>query len=107
SASDHFQFTPVGNTGAVAVSLNSYSLGSFTLGAGGRIIAAAMTGDDDIQVAGGVRLNTALYGGPGNDRIKGGGGQNIEIGCEGNDQLLGGPGRDLLIGGTGADDLNG
>jgi hypothetical protein len=107
TASDKFLFTPVGNTGAVAVSLNSLSLGTFTLGAGGRIIAAAMSGDDDIQVAGGVRLNTALYGGPGNDRIKGGGGQNIESGCEGNDDLTGGSLHDLLIGGAGSDRLNG
>jgi hypothetical protein len=104
---DHVQITPVGNTGAVNVNLNSISLGSFTLGAGGRIIVAAMAGDDDIQVAGGVRLNTVLYGGPGDDRIKGGGGQNIEIGCEGNDDLTGGNVHDLLIGGEGADKLNG
>jgi len=109
---DHVQITPVGNTGAVSVSLNSVSLnppggGGWTLGPGGRIIVAAMDGNDDIQVAGGVRLNTVLYGAPGDDRIKGGGGQNIEVGCEGNDDLTGGSIHDLLIGGEGADKLNG
>jgi hypothetical protein len=104
---DQFVLNPVGNTGAVNVMLNSHSLGSFALGAGGRVIVAAMAGNDDIQVAGGVRLNTVLYGGPGNDRIKGGGGQNIEIGCEGNDNLTGGNQHDLLIGGADSDTLNG
>jgi Ca2+-binding RTX toxin-like protein len=107
TGNDQFVFTPVGNTGAVSVMLNNAKLGSFSLGAGGRIITAAMSGNDDIQVAGGVRLNAVLYGGPGNDRIKGGGGQNIEVGCEGSDDLLGGNDHDLLVGGAGADNLNG
>jgi hypothetical protein len=107
TGNDQFVLNPVGNTGAVNVMLNSVSLGQFSLGAGGRVIVAAMDGNDDIQVAGGVRLNTVLYGGPGNDRIKGGGGQNIEVGCEGNDSLTGGNQHDLLIGGAGSDDLNG
>ena len=73
-----------------------------------------MGGDDNIQVAGGVRVDTVLYGGPGDDRIKGGGGRNILVGCEGDDELTGRqPGRpdgrrdgaDRLIGGHGADIL--
>jgi hypothetical protein len=107
SGDDHVLINPVGNTGAVAVKLNSNQLGSFTLGAGGRIIVAGMSGDDDIQIAGGIRLGTVLYGGPGNDRIKGGGGQNILVGCEGDDELIGGLLADLLIGGDGADRLIG
>src|SRR6185369_2844219 len=96
TSNDKFQFTPVGRSGGVSVKLNNANLGSFTLGAGGRLIVAAMAGDDDIQVAGGVRLNTVLYGGPGDARINGGGGQNIEVGCDGNDDLLGGNQHDLL-----------
>ena len=106
-ASDQIHVDPVGNTGAVRVSLNSGVLGSFTLGAGGRIIVAAMGGDDDIQVAGGVRLPAVLSGGPGNDRIKAGNGPSILVGCDGNDDLTGGNSDDLLIGGDGADSLNG
>jgi hypothetical protein len=107
TADDHVEITPVGNTGAVKVALNSHQLGSFTLGAGGRIIVAGLAGNDDIQVAGGVRLPTVLYGGPGSDRLKGGDGPNILVGCSGDDELIGGLSNDLLIGGDGADRLNG
>ena len=107
SADDHILINKVGNTGAVKVALNSNQLGAFTLGTGGRIIVAGLRGNDDIQVAGGIRLPTVLYGGPGNDRLKGGDGQNILVGCEGDDELIGGLSSDLLIGGNGADHLNG
>jgi Ca2+-binding RTX toxin-like protein len=107
TSDDHIVVTPVGNTGAVDVRLNSTSLGTFTLGVGGRIIVAALAGNDDIQIAGGVRLDTVLYGGPGDDRIKGGGGRNIQVGCDGSDMLIGGNSGDLLIGGAGADRLIG
>jgi hypothetical protein len=107
TADDHVVINPVGNTGAVRVALNSSQLGIFTLGVGGRIIVAGLSGNDDIQVAGGVRLPTVLYGGPGNDRLNGGNGPNILVGCDGNDELIGGLLNDLLIGGDGADRLNG
>ncbi len=108
TADDKIQFTPVGNQSRrVTVKLGSTNLGSFTVGGGGRIVVAAMGGDDDIQVAGGIRVDTVLYGGPGDDRIKGGGGLNIEVGCEGEDTLTGGNGGDLLVGGAGADRLIG
>jgi len=48
-----------------------------------------------------------LCGGPGNDRLNGGNGPNILVGCEGDDELIGGLLNDLLIGGDGADRLNG
>jgi Ca2+-binding RTX toxin-like protein len=104
---DQFIVTPAGNTGAVNVTLNNTSLGTFTLGVGGRVIVAALAGNDDVQIAGGVKLPTVLYGGPGDDRIKGGGGFNILCGCEGNDALTAGSKSDLLIGGDDADTLNG
>jgi Ca2+-binding RTX toxin-like protein len=99
--------SPGNKANTVTVLLGSSSLGTFTLGSGGRVVVAALDGNDNIQIAGGVKLNTVLYGGPGNDRINGGNGQNIEVGCEGNDQLLGGNGHDLLVGGAGSDNLNG
>jgi hypothetical protein len=99
---DRILVTPAGHTGAVVVRLNSKSLGRWTLGTGGRVIVAALAGDDKIQVAGGVRADAVLYGGPGNDRIKGGGGHNILVGCEGNNKLIGGNKTDLLIGSSGA-----
>jgi hypothetical protein len=105
---DRISFVPVGNQPrTVNVFLGSTSLGLFTVGAGGRIVVAALDGDDDVQVAGSIDVDTALYAGPGNDRINGGGGRNIEIGCEGDDTLLAGRLGDLLVGGSGADRIVG
>jgi Ca2+-binding RTX toxin-like protein len=105
---DKIQFEPDGNAPrSVKVQLGSTKLGTFTLGVGGRIVVAALAGDDDIQVAGGIGLDTALYAGPGDDRIKGGGGRNIEVGCEGDDQINAGRLGDLLVGGTGSDRIVG
>ena len=108
TAADKILFNPEGNQArTVNVKLDSANLGTFTVSATGRIVVAAMGGDDEIQVAGGVRVDAVLYGGPGDDRIKGGGGRNILVGCDGDDGLLGGNGGDLLIGGFGADRIVG
>jgi Ca2+-binding RTX toxin-like protein len=107
TADDQIVISPVANSGSVKVTLNSASLGSFTLGSGGRIIVAALAGNDDVEVAGGVLLPSVLYGGPGDDRLKGGGGKNILVGCDGNDLLIAGKQGDLLIGGNGSDRLIG
>jgi Ca2+-binding RTX toxin-like protein len=97
----------VGSThDTVTVQLGSATLGTFTVGPG-RIVVAAMGGADMIQVASGVRVESVLYGGPGNDRIKGGGARNILVGCEGDDSLSAGNLGDLMIGGAGADRLVG
>jgi Ca2+-binding RTX toxin-like protein len=72
----------------------------------GRIVAYGLAGNDDIQVAGGLTLPAWLDGGDGNDRLNGGGGNNVLLGGAGDDLLIGGGGRNLLIGGLGADTLN-
>ncbi len=105
---DQIHFNPVGNQPrTVDVRLGSSSLGTFTVGAGGRIVVAALSGNDDVQLAGAIQVETALYGGPGNDRLNGGGGRNIEVGCEGDDELNAGKLGDLLVGGLGADRIIG
>ena len=48
-----------------------------------------------------------LYGGPGNDTLVGGYGQDILYGGPGNDTLSGGPSKDILIGGPGHDHIDG
>jgi hypothetical protein len=102
---DKILFNPGGGTGTlVKVLVNDVAPGTFS--PTGRLIAYGGAGDDDIQVAGGVTLPAWLYGGDGNDRLKGGGGNNVLLGGAGDDQLLGGGGRNLLIGGLGADTLN-
>jgi uncharacterized delta-60 repeat protein len=73
----------------------------------GRLVAYGLSGDDDIQVAGGITLPAWLYGGAGNDRLKGGSGSNVLLGGAGDDLLVGGNGRDILIGGAGADRIVG
>jgi hypothetical protein len=102
---DTIVFSPVGNAGDIAVSLNGVSLGTFH--PTGRLIAYGGAGDDDIQVAGSITLPAWLFGGDGNDRLKGGNGNNVLEGGVGDDLLVGGGGRDLLIGGGGADRLIG
>ena len=73
----------------------------------GRIVAHGGTGNDDVQVAGGITLPAWLYGDDGNDRLKGGSGPNVILGGPGDDLLVGGSNRDLLIGGTSADKIVG
>jgi hypothetical protein len=96
-----------GNARTVTVQLGSTVLGTFTISNAGRIVVAAMGGNDNVQVAGGIVVQTVLYGGPGNDRLKGGGGRNILVGCDGDDTLTAGNLGDVLIGGAGADRLIG
>ncbi|MBP3954756.1 hypothetical protein J8F10_05590 [Gemmata sp. G18] len=103
---DRVLFTPGGGAGGtVNVLVNDVAEGTFR--PTGRLIAAGEAGADDIQVAGAITLPAWLYGGDGNDRLKGGGGANVVLGGAGKDQLHGGQGRDLLIGGPGADQLQG
>jgi hypothetical protein len=72
-----------------------------------RVVVYAGAGNDDVTVAGSITLPAWLYGGDGNDRLKGGSGPNVLLGGAGDDLLVGGSSRDLLIGGTGADRLVG
>src|SRR5262249_26697297 len=105
AGNDTIVFNPGGGSGTLQVILNSISQGTFS--PTGHLIAYGDAGDDTIQVAGSIRLPALLFGGDGNDTIKGGNGNNILVGGAGNDSLIGGSGRDLLIGGTGADTLTG
>jgi hypothetical protein len=60
-----------------------------------------------IEVDTGFPTPTMLFGGAGNDRIKGGAGADIIDGGAGDDRIDGNAGRDLIIGGLGADNLHG
>ena len=105
AANDSIVFNPGGRGRGVKVLINGASQGVFQPTS--RIVAFGQDGNDNIQVAGGVRLAAWLFGGGGNDRLHGGAGNDLLFGGLGNDQLLGGQGRDLLVGGAGADQLNG
>ena len=52
-----------------------------------------------------LRVNTALFGGPGDDILIGGPGKDYLVGGPGNDKLHGHVDDDVLIGGSGADTL--
>jgi Ca2+-binding RTX toxin-like protein len=105
AGNDTFKFNPGGPGYSVEADVGQWPKGRFS--PTGRIVAYGLAGDDDIQVAGGITLPVWLYGGDGNDRLKGGGGHNVELGGAGDDLLVGGNDRDILIGGTGADRIVG
>jgi|GEM_PF-1439456 len=91
--------------GSVELFVNSVSVGVFAPSAA--IVIYAGDGDDEVQICGSIDLSAWLYGGAGNDRLKGGAGHDVLLGQEGNDLLVGGAGRDILIGGLGADRIVG
>ncbi len=69
-----------------------------------RIIADGRGGNDHIKIRHNVgTLPTELYGGDGNDRIRGGQGDDFISGGDGYDLISGGNGRDFLVGGLGGD----
>jgi PKD repeat protein len=102
---DVIVFNPQGNDGDIQVLINGVSEGVFH--PTGLIIAYGQAGDDDIQIAGSIHLQAWLYGGGGDDRLKGGAGGSILLGGDGDDHLNGGSGRSILIGGNGEDRLVG
>jgi len=102
---DVFVVSPVGTTGTVEVRIDGVLVGTYS--PTGRLVVYAQAGDDDVTVAGSITLPAWLYGGDGDDRLKGGGGHDVLLGEAGDDLLVGGGGRDFLIGGTGADRLVG
>ncbi len=67
----------------------------------------AGAGNDHVVIADTVTLLAIVYGGQGNDHLKGGGGRNEMFGEGGNDHLVGNAGDDVLVGGLGNDRLLG
>jgi len=73
-----------------------------------RIVAFGLGGDDDIKVHRSVGdIPAELYGGQGDDKLRGGQGNDVLVGGAGDDMLAGKNGRDLLIGGDGQDKVVG
>jgi Ca2+-binding RTX toxin-like protein len=75
------------------------SIAGFEVNAGG--------GDDDVRVAGQVKVPVTMRGGGGDDFLVGGAGADRLIGGSGEDRLIGGRGEDQLYGGAGDDALIG
>ncbi|MCC7374807.1 MAG: cadherin-like beta sandwich domain-containing protein [Verrucomicrobiales bacterium] len=68
-----------------------------------RLAVFGQGGDDAIQLNDAVMLPSEIYGGDGNDSLKGGGGADLLFGENGNDFLLASPGLDSFSGGNGQD----
>src|SRR5262249_20684108 len=72
-----------------------------------RIVVHGLGGDDDIEVAGDVDIPAWLYGEAGDDRLKGGAGDDVPSAGDRPDQHHGSGGRHLPLGGPASDRLNG
>ncbi|PHS14470.1 MAG: hypothetical protein COA78_05585, partial [Blastopirellula sp.] len=72
-----------------------------------KIIVYGLDGNDNIKVHKNIGVMAWLFGGNGDDKLRGGDQDDVIVGGEGNDKLDGKAGRDILIGGNGADKLKG
>ncbi len=70
-----------------------------------RIVVNTFAGNDSVQIQG--QVDAEIYGGDGNDQLRGGQGNNVIFGGAGNDFLYGFSGDDLLVGGGGLDFIYG
>src|SRR5262249_13048792 len=102
---DGIRFSSSGSGGTIRVILNNVVLGNYQ--PTGRLIAFGQGGNDEIQVANTIDMAAWLYGGDGNDRLKGAQGPTLLMGGAGDDVLQGGGGRTVMIGGAGADLVTG
>jgi len=70
--------------------------------AAGQVIMEGTGGNDNLLAR---YINSAMYGGAGNDTLNGGTGNDLLYGGDGDDTLSGGSGDDILDGGAGNDKL--
>ncbi|MGN6546343.1 MAG: hypothetical protein ACTHK7_14915 [Aureliella sp.] len=103
-ADDKIKVGETGTEGSVFVQLNEATFGPYLAQ---RLVIFAQDGDDEVTISSNLSLDAILFGGAGNDRLKGGSGNDVLIGGDGDDALSGDGGRDILVGGKGADRLLG
>ena len=80
---------------------------TFSLGPNDRIYVYAREGNDYVKFYSSVTHDAVIDGGPGNDRLYGGKGNDQLDGGDGDDRLYGNRGHDVLLGGSGNDSLYG
>jgi Ca2+-binding RTX toxin-like protein len=102
---DKILLNPAGSSGRINVFVGAKRVGTFGLAQ--RIAVYGLGGNDNIQLAGSLRIPAWLDGGDGNDRLKGAKGNDVLRGGPGDDQMNGAQGHDVLIGGIGADHMVG
>jgi Ca2+-binding RTX toxin-like protein len=100
-----------GSTSAyIRVIVNGVRIGDFLKTSNGmsvaRIVIYGNGGNDSITIINDLgTIPTYLYGGAGDDIIRGGAGTTVIDGGDGNDRLYGGNNRDIIIGSDGADTI--
>lgn len=97
-----------GRSAGLTASVYNYATGQYDVQTGitgvDQIIAYGQDGNDSIKLYNSVGTTPAtLFGGDGNDWIRGGKGDDAIVGGTGNDFIAGADGRDLLVGGEGSD----
>jgi Ca2+-binding RTX toxin-like protein len=105
---DHIKIIPKGRPSASGATLQVIINGEKQTFTGiDSIVVYGNAGNDVIKLAGAIRVPATLDGGDGNDRLKGGKGDDVLLGGAGNDHLHGHQGNDILIGGEDSDRLIG
>jgi uncharacterized delta-60 repeat protein len=104
AAADNIVISAAGG-GTMQVTIDNVAIGTFAPTHG--VVVFAGDGNDDVSVSAAITQSAWLYGGDGDDRLKGGSGANVLLGGSGDDLLVGGSNRDVLIGGVGADRIIG
>ncbi len=106
TGNDTIKFNQGGSADTVTVTLNSETYTVSTIGVD-RLAAYGREANDTIELAASITIPAWLYGGLGDDRLKGGNGNDVLFGGLGNDMLVGKAGRDMLVGGLGSDRIVG
>lgn len=91
--------------GSVVVELNDVEIGRYDTSDVKEIRIHGLDGDDIIEVDDEIDTPVILYGGNGNDVLRGGGGTNTLIGSNGNDTIIAGAGTNRLEGNAGDDTI--
>jgi uncharacterized delta-60 repeat protein len=104
AAADSIVISAAGG-GSVQVAIDNVVVGTFAPTHG--VVVFAGDGNDDVSVSAAITQGAWLYGGDGDDRLKGGSGANVLLGGADDDLLVGGASRDVLVGGVGADRIIG
>jgi hypothetical protein len=108
AGSDAIAVAPSKDLSQIIVTLNKAVAGTFPAASvTGKIVVHGLSGNDTIGVSTKLTKPAWLFGEAGNDKLTGGGGNNLLVGGDGNDTLAAKAGTNVMIGGNGADKLTG
>ena len=78
---------------------------SSTFSPTGRILVFGQSGDDTIEIDDHISLTAEIYGGEGNDELRGGSGNDVIVDTSGNNRIHAGLGNDSVTTGNGNDQI--